>query len=162
MRKNFASDFHNSSTVLAPLPARLAAMKKALLALLVVAAASGTGYGAWLAWGKPAQSATPRATAVAELGDLEDTVSATGTLQPRDYVDVGTQVSGQVKALHADIGDTVTKGQLLAEIDPTVYRSRVEASRAQLLNLQAQLVQRERSEERRVGKEWRRRGRQDI
>src|SRR5690606_18809700 len=143
MRKNFASDFHNSSTVLAPLPARLAAMKKALLALLVVAAASGTGYGAWLAWGKPAQSATPRATAVAELGDLEDTVSATGTLQPRDYVDVGTQVSGQVKALHVDIGDTVTKGQLLAEIDPTVYRSRVEASRAQLLNLQAQLVQRE-------------------
>ena len=50
-------------------------------------------------------------------------MTATGILQPRDYVDVGTQVSGQLKKLHVEIGATVKAGQLLAEIDPTVYLS---------------------------------------
>ena len=115
-------------------------MKKAFLAVMVLAAA---GYGAWFAWGS--QSSRPQALATAEVqrGHLEDTVSATGTLQPRDYVDVGTQVSGQVRKLHVEIGSSVEKGQLLAEIDPAVYLSKVEASEAQLNNLQAQLAQRQ-------------------
>ena len=115
-------------------------MKKAFLAVMVLAA---TGYGAWFAWGS--QSSQPQALATAEVqrGHLEDTVSATGTLQPRDYVDVGTQVSGQVRKLHVEIGSSVEKGQLLAEIDPAVYLSKVEASEAQLNNLQAQLAQRQ-------------------
>jgi macrolide-specific efflux system membrane fusion protein len=115
-------------------------MKKALLAVMVLAAA---GYGAWMAWG--AQTSGPQAlsTALVQRGHLEDTVSATGTLQPRDYVDVGTQVSGQVRKLHVEIGSTVAKGELLAEIDPAVYLSKVEGSEAQLKNLQAQLAQRQ-------------------
>jgi membrane fusion protein, macrolide-specific efflux system len=115
-------------------------MKKALIAVLGAAAIAAGG--AWLAWGKSAERGQPP-SAVVQKGDLEDTVSATGTLQPRDYVDVGTQVSGQVKKLHVEIGDRVERGQLLAEIDSTVYQTRVEATEAQLKNQQAQLAERQ-------------------
>ena len=73
-------------------------------------------------------------------GNLEDTVTATGTLQPKEFVDVGTQVSGQLKKLLVDIGDVVKKGQLLAEIDPSVYQAKVDGDQAQMLNQQAQLT----------------------
>ncbi|MGA8004592.1 MAG: biotin/lipoyl-binding protein, partial [Burkholderiales bacterium] len=79
-------------------------------------------------------------TAVAQRGNLEDTITATGTLQPKDYVDVGTQVSGQLKKLPVDVGAVVKAGQLLAQIDPSVYQAKVDGDRAQLLNQQAQLA----------------------
>jgi membrane fusion protein, macrolide-specific efflux system len=112
----------------------------ALAAAIVLAVG---GYAGWHAWTSPADAATQLTTAPVQRANLEDSVTATGTLQPRDYVDVGTQVSGQLKKLHVEIGSTVTSGQLLAEIDPTVYRSRVDADRAQLANLRAQLADRE-------------------
>lgn len=71
--------------------------------------------------------------------DIEDTVAALGSIQPRDYVDVGTQVSGQLRRLLVNVGDQVKAGALIAEIDPTVFAARVEAGRAQLANLAAQL-----------------------
>jgi len=74
-------------------------------------------------------------------GTIEDVVTAQGKLEPNQYVDVGTQVSGQLKKIYVQIGDTVTKGQLLAEIDPRVYQSQVEASEAHLASLKAQLEQ---------------------
>jgi len=70
---------------------------------------------------------------------IEEVITAQGKLEPKEYVDVGTQVSGQLKNIHFDIGDTVTKGQLLAEIDPRVYEARVEADQARLKSLKAQL-----------------------
>jgi macrolide-specific efflux system membrane fusion protein len=118
-----------------------AAMKKAWIGILAAAAVSAAGT--WYAFGRGTERAQPLTTAVVQKGDLEDTVSATGTLQPRDYVDVGTQVSGQLRTLHVEIGDRVEPGQLLAEIDPTVYRARVEATQAQLKNQQAQLAERQ-------------------
>jgi macrolide-specific efflux system membrane fusion protein len=117
-------------------------MKKALIGVVGAALVAAAG-GAWFAWAKSSERARPLATAVVQRGDLEDTVGATGTLQPRDYVDVGTQVSGQLKKLHVEIGDRVERGQLLAEIDSTVYLSRVEATQAQLKNQQAQLAERQ-------------------
>lgn len=103
------------------------------------------GGGAW--WWFGVRSTGPDnahlLTAAVERGDIEDTVSAVGNLQPRDYVDVGTQVSGQLRKLHVEIGQTVAQGTLLAEIDPTVYQTRVEADKAQLENYSAQLAQRE-------------------
>ena len=117
-------------------------MKKALIGILAAAVVAAGGAW-WLAWGRSSDRAPPQASAVVQKGDLEDTVSATGTLQPRDYVDVGTQVSGQVKRLHVEIGDRVEVGQLLAEIDSTVYQTRVEATQAQLKNQQAQLAERQ-------------------
>jgi len=117
--------------------------KNALLCLAAVAALGSGAYGAWRAWALPADRGQLPASASVQRAHLEDTVSATGTLQPRDYVDVGTQVSGQVKTLHVAIGDVVKKGDLLAEIDPAVYLAKVDADQAQLANLQAQLAERQ-------------------
>ncbi|MFA5632150.1 MAG: efflux RND transporter periplasmic adaptor subunit [Porticoccaceae bacterium] len=86
-------------------------------------------------------------TMVVARGDIEDSIGSLGTLEPKDYVDVGTQVSGQLERLHVDIGDQVEKGQLLAEIDPAVYESRVRGSRATLDNLRAQLALQESEQE---------------
>jgi macrolide-specific efflux system membrane fusion protein len=69
-----------------------------------------------------------------ERGDIEDLVSATGTVQPLEYVDVGAQVSGQLKKLHIEVGSVVKEGDLLAEIDPTVFLATVDARRAGLRN----------------------------
>src|SRR5580765_6828005 len=118
------------------LPQRWGARAAVLAA--VIARAAGVVYGAH-AWTARGAAAGPYAVATVQRGDLEDAVTATGILQPRDYVDVGTQVSGQLKKLGVEIGSRVKAGQLIAEIDPTVYRSRVEADQAQLRTQQAQL-----------------------
>jgi macrolide-specific efflux system membrane fusion protein len=112
-------------------------IKSAALGLAALAALAASLYG-WQAWSASRAGTERFLTAAVERTDLEDVVTATGTLQPRDYVDVGTQVSGQLQKLHVAIGSMVKKGELLAEIDPTVYRSRVDADQAQLRNLNAQ------------------------
>ena len=109
------------------------------LALLALAAAAA----GWWRWHDRGGAGAQVATVAVTRGDVEDAVTALGTLQPRDYVDVGTQVSGQLRKIHVDVGSDVKEGDLLAEIDPTVYRTRVEADRAQLRNLQAQVNERE-------------------
>lgn len=78
-----------------------------------------------------------------EIGDIENAVTAAGTLQPSELVEVGAQVSGQLQKLYVDAGDSVEAGQLVAEIDATVQSNRVEASRASLRALEAQLSARE-------------------
>jgi len=104
------------------------------LALVLVAATGGLTY-RYLA----AEAVPIFKTAAVTTGDIEKTVTALGNLQPKDYVDVGAQVSGQLKKVHVEIGDRVQKGDLLAEIDPTVFQTRVETDRANLANLRAQL-----------------------
>jgi macrolide-specific efflux system membrane fusion protein len=115
-------------------------VKRTAIALAVVMALGAGGYFGWQTWSGGSAGAAQHTTATVQRGDLEDTVTATGILQPRDYVDVGTQVSGQVRKLHVEIGSIVKAGQLLAEIDPTVYLSRVDADRAQLRTQEAQLA----------------------
>lgn len=105
-----------------------------LLVLLVL--------GIWF-FTRDSSSQTRFSTAPVSRGTIENLVTATGVLQPRDYVDVGAQVSGQLKVLHVEVGSTVKEGDLLAEIDATVYAARVEGTRAQLRNQQAQLKDRE-------------------
>lgn len=73
--------------------------------------------------------------------NIEEVVTSQGKLEAKQYVDVGTQVSGQLKKIHVDIGDSVTQGQLLAELDPRVYQAQVEAGEAHLNSLRAQLDQ---------------------
>ena len=110
-----------------------------ILAAVVILVIVGVG---WAIFGRSGPATTALTTPVT-LGSVEDAVTALGTLQPLQYVDVGTQVSGQLKDLHVDYGAAVKKGDLLAEIDPTIYQSRVGADQAQLLNLRAQLAQRQ-------------------
>jgi len=80
-------------------------------------------------------------TATVERGDLEKTVTALGSLRPKDLVNVGAQVSGQLTRVHVEVGDRVEAGQLLAEIDPRVYESQVQSSEANLERLQARLAE---------------------
>ncbi|WP_447595216.1 efflux RND transporter periplasmic adaptor subunit [Aquipseudomonas campi] len=103
----------------------------AALALLVVPAA-------WWLGSEPAAGYT---TVTLGRGDVEATVVAIGTLQPRHSVDVGAQVSGQIMRLHVEPGDRVEKGQLLAEIDASLHEATVEADRAALDGLRAQLAE---------------------
>ncbi len=79
--------------------------------------------------------------ATVEAGSIRQTVSATGALSAVKTVQVGTQVSGQVAAILADFNDRVTKGELLARIDPTLQEQAVRDAQAQLEKAQAQLVQ---------------------
>ena len=105
-----------------------------IVVLLVVA---GLGY--FLL--RPQQDRSESRTTVrVTVGDLEDTVTAQGKLEPKEYVDVGAQVTGQLQKLYVDIGDDVSAGQLLAEIDPRIYVARVQADEANIKNLQAQLA----------------------
>ncbi|MEK9967866.1 MAG: efflux RND transporter periplasmic adaptor subunit [Ferrovibrio sp.] len=106
-----------------------------LSSLLVIAVLGG---GAWWLWSARADTKPTFRTQTVALGDVEDTVSAVGVLQPLNYVDVGTQVSGQLRTILVDYGQRVEQGQLLAQIDPTIYEARVAADQANLLALRAQ------------------------
>jgi macrolide-specific efflux system membrane fusion protein len=81
-------------------------------------------------------------TATAERGDIEIVVTALGKIGPKTFVDVGAQASGQLDVVHVEVGDRVEEGQLLAEIDPRIVESRVEADRARVASLQAQINER--------------------
>jgi len=123
-----------------------------LIGGLLVALAGALGYH-W-AFGK---AKVVYATAAVARGDVESTVVAAGILQPVLYVDVGAQTSGKLQSLKVKRGDQVTKGQLLAEIDPVLADTALTAANATLQNItsqralkQAQLVlaqtQRDRSD----------------
>ncbi len=71
--------------------------------------------------------------------DIESSVTALGTLQPRRYVDVGAQASGQIHKIHVEVGDVVKEGQLLVEIDPSTQQAKLDAGRFSIENLKAQL-----------------------
>jgi macrolide-specific efflux system membrane fusion protein len=126
-----------------PARSRMSRLGRPALILAACLVLAGGGYYAWRTWFAAGDPANSLLTAVVTRSDIEDTVTATGTLQPKDYVDVGAQVSGQLKNLLVEIGAMVKKGQLLAEIDPSVYQSKVDADRAQLLNQQAQIADRQ-------------------
>ncbi len=70
--------------------------------------------------------------------DIENSVLASGILQPIEQVEVGTRVSGQVKSLHVKLGDHAHAGQLLAEIDPVLPENELRGAQANLANLEAQ------------------------
>ncbi len=106
-----------------------------LLALLVVAAAA--------AWGiKKAFFTPPPApqviTAKVTREELEDTVLASGTMLASREVNVGAQASGQIKRIYVELGQKVSKGQLIAEIDSTTQTNSLRNAEAQIALLQAQ------------------------
>ena len=76
-------------------------------------------------------------------GDIEELVTALGSLIPLKSVDVGAQVSGQLDKLLVQIGEEVKQGQKLAEIEAKVTQARVDAGNAQVASLTAQLAERE-------------------
>lgn len=82
-------------------------------------------------------------TATVVRGDIEDAVSALGSIQPLEFVDVGTQVPGQLKRLLVKLGDSVEQGAVVAEIDTAVLAAKVEAGQATLQSLSAQIAEKQ-------------------
>lgn len=81
--------------------------RAAKILLFLVLLAAGGGGAAWWFLESPAATDSPFLTQAVAVGDVEDAVSALGSLQPLNYVDVGTQVSGQLQKIHVDYGDAV-------------------------------------------------------
>lgn len=85
----------------------------------------------------------PLVTAVVRQGDIENVIAATGKMDAIERVNVGAQVSGQVKKLYIKAGDNVSKGELIAEIDDQPQRSDLRNAQAALSVAQADLETRE-------------------
>lgn len=116
------------------LPVRKRRAVFALLgALMIVLVVAG-----FLLWQALNRTEVPQVTEEVSRGDIEKTVLATGILKPSVQVNVGAQVNGQLKKLYVRAGDKVMKGQLLAEIDPTLQQSELRKSEAELDSAVAQ------------------------
>ncbi|WP_119152908.1 efflux RND transporter periplasmic adaptor subunit [Caldimonas tepidiphila] len=116
-------------------PKRIRITPGRIAALLVLLLAAGLALWRWqFAAPPPPQYLTAPAT----VADIEDTVLAAGTIEAAKQVSVGAQVSGQLKSLKVALGDTVTQGQLLAEIDSLPQQNTLRKSQAEIETVQAQ------------------------
>lgn len=93
---------------------------------------------AWKLFSGPAEPVV--ATAKVTRGEMEQTVEATGTLEPKELVSVGAQVSGRLEQLHVAVGDVVRQGDLIGMIDQRTQTNSLETAKADLANMQAQLA----------------------
>lgn len=108
-------------------------MKKIAIAAIVVLL---IGAGLWIVLKN--KSGQIRYTAVpVQSGSLQAMVTATGTVNAVKTVSVGTQISGTVKAIHVDYNSQVKKGQIIAEIDPSIHQAQVDQAKANLLAAKA-------------------------
>lgn len=105
---------------------------------VVLAAIGGAGFFLWQQ-GNQKTSGERYKTQAVESGDITQTVSANGTLNPVVLVSVGTQVSGTVKKLYVDFNDRVTEGQILMELDASLFQAQAKQSEANVHNIQATL-----------------------
>ncbi len=109
--------------------------KIALASALVLTAAA---YPVYQYLNKPTAEQQYRLMAV-EKGDLKQTVSANGTINPVSLINIGTQVSGTVKKLYVDFNSKVEKGQVLLELDDALLAAQLKQSSANVLNATASL-----------------------
>ncbi|WP_298103614.1 efflux RND transporter periplasmic adaptor subunit [uncultured Campylobacter sp.] len=87
------------------------------------------------------QEEVPKAlTTRLEKGSIRGTVTAAGEVYARDLVDVGAQVSGQIKKLYVKVGDKVQKGDMIAQIDSVTQENEIAQQKAQLLIHEANLA----------------------
>lgn len=104
-------------------------MKKKII-LAVIVAVVIIGGGIWLFGGAKAKHKVTYVTATASKGEISESVTATGTIEPVTEVEVGTQVSGIIDKIYADYNSVVTKGQLIAEMDRVTLQSELASQRA--------------------------------
>ncbi len=95
--------------------------------------------GIWYFTGKQDTAATKLTTARAAYGNISRSITATGTVQPVDTLVVGAQVSGLVVKVYADFNSEVHKGQLLAEVDPSIMTAQLQEARSSLATAQSNL-----------------------
>ncbi|WP_337996902.1 efflux RND transporter periplasmic adaptor subunit [Oleispirillum naphthae] len=102
---------------------------------VAAAAVAVLAVGARMLWGG---REPPPPTVAAALADIEDTVLADGTLQAARQVNVGAQVSGQIKAIQVNLGDAVSEGQPVVEIDSLTQQNALRNAEAALASVIAQ------------------------
>lgn len=118
-------------------------MKKLLVLLILVGAIAGFGA---MYWRGDETTTMVFRTAEVRRGDLVVSISATGTVQPEEVIDVGAQVAGQILEFGqdadgkvVDYGSSVEAGTVLARIDDALYTSEVAQAEAQVLSAQGGL-----------------------
>src|SRR5205814_3597300 len=112
-------------------------MKRALSGLLIVGAIAAGAGAYYIRRGGPEIQVN---TAPITRGDIIDSVGATGALQAVTTVQVGSQVSGNIQLLGADFNSIVTKGQVIARLDPSLIDAQLQQARASLTQSQANLT----------------------
>jgi HlyD family secretion protein len=113
--------------------------RRILLFLLAALVLGAVAAGLW--WTRETPDAAPEAAynlVPLKRGPITAVVSATGTLSPVNTVQVGSQVSGTIRQLDADFNDQVKKGQIIAQIDPAIFRAKLAEAQANLENAEAQ------------------------
>lgn len=107
--------------------------KKRVAIAAGVIVVGGAAAAWWMPKGEPNAPPSRYRSAAVDMGAINQTVTATGTINPVALVNVGSQVSGTVVELNADFNDRVSKGQVLLKLDPTIFNAQIrqfEASRA--------------------------------
>lgn len=106
----------------------------------VVLAAVVVGIALFAAFGLNRSTQAQHFTAKVERGPIDDVVEATGTINPIVTVLVGSQVSGTIAELHADFNSIVRKGDVIAVIDPALFKGELLSAKSDLENAKANLV----------------------
>ncbi|RYE09955.1 MAG: efflux RND transporter periplasmic adaptor subunit [Hyphomicrobiales bacterium] len=118
-------------------------MKKLTIWIVVALVAIGGAVAAgWTLWA-PSQAAVEPTTIPVTRGSVDQTVLASGALQAQSITSVGAEVSGRIQTLSVKLGDTVERGDLIAEIDSVDQQNAVKSAQASLANMQAQLSARQ-------------------
>lgn len=114
-------------------------MKKSVKWTLGVLTVVCAGAAYWW-WQSSSTPGVQYKTVALERGNLQSSVSASGSVNPVSQVSVGTQVSGQIKELYADFNSPVIAGQLIAQIDPETFEYKLRSVQADLDSAQAQAL----------------------
>jgi macrolide-specific efflux system membrane fusion protein len=102
-----------------------------------VVALGAAGAAAWWGFAAPEPPSAPNTVAVTR-GNIEETVLASGILQASQLVSVGAQTSGIVKSVNVALGDAVTAGEVIAEIDSLDQQNALQSAQASLASAEAQ------------------------
>lgn len=107
--------------------------------ILILLLLGGAAWGGWWYWNRPGEKQPEYRTATVVRGDLIQSVTASGQLNPVVNVQVGSQISGIIQQLYADFNSVVTQGQVIAVLDPSTYRAAVHQAEGELANAKASL-----------------------
>lgn len=123
--------------------------KKIIVIAIIIVVAVGASF--WLFGGSKAKHKVTYETAPVTKGEISESVTATGTIEPVTEVEVGTQVSGIIDKIYADYNSVVTKGQLIAEMDRVTLQSEVASQRAAYNGAKAEYEYQQKNYERNKG-----------
>ena len=126
-------------------------MNKKKIILIAALAAVAVGGSLWLFSGSSAKHKVTYVTATVNKGEISESVTATGTIEPVTEVEVGTQVSGIIDKIYVDYNSVVTQGQLIAEMDRVTLQSELASQRAAYNGAKAEYEYQQKNYERNKG-----------